>query len=306
MSETMPHAPFPWFGAKSRVADIIWSAFGRVKCYVEPFAGSLGVLLGRPGSTWWTQDRPGIETVNDTDAFVCCFWRAVMADADAVTRYVDWPVNEVDLLARHRWLRTRAIDLRERLELDPEYFDAQVAGWWAWGLSSWIGDGWCSSTGDTSRKLPRLSGSGCGVHGLGDVASNIRSIATRMRRVRVACGDWTRVMVPTVIGDDAPTGVFLDPPYGTGVVQYSGCTISSDVASAVRAWAIENGKRPNIRIALCAYDDDAEGKQMPSDWRTVAWTSRKGWNSDDKNRHRERIFLSPACLDINAPQMRLF
>src|SRR5689334_19180994 len=41
-------APFPWFGGKSRVASLVWERFGEVRNYVEPFAGSLAVLLGRP------------------------------------------------------------------------------------------------------------------------------------------------------------------------------------------------------------------------------------------------------------------
>jgi DNA adenine methylase len=51
-------APFPWFGGKSRVADIVWDRFGDVANYVEPFFGSGAVLLARP-------HPPRIETVND-------------------------------------------------------------------------------------------------------------------------------------------------------------------------------------------------------------------------------------------------
>ena len=40
-------APFPWFGGKSRAAHLIWPRFGKVGNYVEPFAGSLSVLLAR-------------------------------------------------------------------------------------------------------------------------------------------------------------------------------------------------------------------------------------------------------------------
>lgn len=64
-------APFPWFGGKRRVADIVWQALGDVDNYVEPFAGSLAVLLERP------LDHGGIatgaETVNDKDAYVANF-----------------------------------------------------------------------------------------------------------------------------------------------------------------------------------------------------------------------------------------
>ena len=41
-------APFPWFGGKSRVQAQVCDRFGDVRNYVEPFAGSLSVLLGRP------------------------------------------------------------------------------------------------------------------------------------------------------------------------------------------------------------------------------------------------------------------
>lgn len=58
-------APFPWFGGKRRVAPIIWQAFGDVDNYVEPFAGSLAVLLERPA---WHKRRA--ETVNDADQFL--------------------------------------------------------------------------------------------------------------------------------------------------------------------------------------------------------------------------------------------
>ena len=41
-------APFPYFGGKRNAAPIIWEALGDVGGYVEPFAGSAAVLLGRP------------------------------------------------------------------------------------------------------------------------------------------------------------------------------------------------------------------------------------------------------------------
>lgn len=68
----MLKAPFPWFGGKSRAAPVIWAALGNVPNYVEPFAGSLAVLLNRPHS-------PDIETINDLDSYLSNFWRAVQA-----------------------------------------------------------------------------------------------------------------------------------------------------------------------------------------------------------------------------------
>lgn len=72
-------APFPWFGGKSLAAPLIWRAFGNVPNYVEPFAGSLAVLLARPGGAG------KCETANDKDGLIANFWRAVAAQPDVKT-----------------------------------------------------------------------------------------------------------------------------------------------------------------------------------------------------------------------------
>jgi site-specific DNA-adenine methylase len=129
-------APFPWFGGKSRVASLVWDRFGNCPNYIEPFAGSLAVLLGRP------HDAKN-ETVNDKDCFLANFWRSVTHDPAAVAAFADWPVNEADLSARHQWLVDNS-EFQERMKTEPDYFNPKVAGWWVWGISIWIGSGWCS------------------------------------------------------------------------------------------------------------------------------------------------------------------
>jgi site-specific DNA-adenine methylase len=46
----------------------VWSAFGQVENYVEPFAGSAAMLLRAPHGK-------RIETLNDKDGFIANFWR---------------------------------------------------------------------------------------------------------------------------------------------------------------------------------------------------------------------------------------
>lgn len=146
-------APFPWFGGKSRVAHIVWEYFHDVDNYVEPFAGSLAVLLGRP------LPIKGVETVNDIDCYIANFWRAVKNDPAGVAKYANNPVNEADLTARHIWLVNTGKERIQRLFGDPNYYDVQVAGWWVWGISCWIGSGFCSGRGswtvDSSGRLVR-------------------------------------------------------------------------------------------------------------------------------------------------------
>jgi site-specific DNA-adenine methylase len=157
-------APFPYFGGKSRIAGEVWRRFGNVSNYVEPFFGSGAVLLGRP------QPFDGVETVNDIDGMIVNFWRAVQGDPEKVAHFADWPVFENDLHARHAWLVERKESLQERLEGDPGFYNAKIAGWWCWGLCCWIGGGFCSGEGpwsivklDGARRLVKLGTAGRGV-----------------------------------------------------------------------------------------------------------------------------------------------
>ena len=311
-------APFPWFGGKSRAAPLVWEALGDVKNYVEPFAGSLAVLLGRPHA-------PHVETVNDLDCYLANFWRAVQRDPEAVAKWADAPVNEADLSARHQWLVDQA-GFRESMKTDPDFYDVKIAGWWAWGLCSWIGSGWCDAKkyrdGDAgqgvNRQLPHLGDAGRGVNRklphMGNVQGVnrqlpagewMRALRDRMRRVRVACGDWHRVLSSTVAARGTghmatagrPCGIFLDPPYSDGKMSYA---VGGGVSDRVREWAIANGDRPELRIVLCGYEGE---HAMPDSWRKVEWKAAGGYGSQGKgaareNKHRERLWLSPACLDV--------
>jgi hypothetical protein len=147
-------APFPWFGGKRRAASLIWPRLGEVVNYVEPFYGSGAVLLGRP-------HEPRVETINDVDGMVVNFWRALRADPEAVAAACDWPVNEADLHARHRYLARVKRVISARCEADPFYSNATVAGWWVWGLSAWIGSGWCED-GGLRRQAPDIGARGPG------------------------------------------------------------------------------------------------------------------------------------------------
>ena len=127
--------PFPWYGAKRRFTASILTELGDVTVYAEPFAGALHVLLAGP-----VRKR---EIVSDTNGHICNFWRAMQRDPEAVAAYADYPTIHQDLTARHAWLirwgRAHARDLME----SPDWYDAKAAGWWAWGVSSWIGGEWC-------------------------------------------------------------------------------------------------------------------------------------------------------------------
>lgn len=293
----MLQAPFPWFGGKRRVADIVWRRFGDVKNYVEPFFGSGAVLLGRI-------NEPRIETINDLDGYVANFWRSVKLSPDRVAMHADNPVNECDLHARHLWLLERKDELPLRLMADPEYHDSKIAGWWAWGICCWIGSGWCSGKGPW-RNVDGLlvKAEGRGVNKQRPLVEWMHALADRLRNVRVCCGDWARVCGPSVTTKHGVTGIFLDPPYADTAKRTGGLysTDSLTVAHAAREYAIEAGKDKNARVALCGYEGE---HAMPAGWECYAWKTPGGYGSQAEkrsgNESKERIWFSPNCVRDSA------
>ena len=342
-------APFPYFGGKSRAAQLVWPRFGPVRNYVEPFFGSGAMLLARP------QPFFGTETVNDADGLIANFWRALRDDPEAVAEYADWPVNENDLHARHAWLVERMEKLQAKLEGNPDFYDAKIAGWWVWGMACWIGSGFCSGKGpwavrtvDGARQLVHLGDAGRGVNRqlvhlgdagrgvnrqrvhLGDAGRGVNRkrvhlgnagrgvnrkrvvnggiadwfdlLSERLARVRVCCGDWTRVCGPTpTVKLYQPCAVFLDPPYADTAKRDNDLyrIDSETVSHAVREWAIENGDDPRYRIALCGYEGE---HKMPRRWVCIEGktTTGGGYGSqaatNKMNHRKERIWFSPHCL----------
>jgi len=170
-------APFPYYGGKRRWDDTILQAFGpeRKAVYVEPFVGSGAVLLANPLPY-------AREIVCDTSGYICNFHRALRAAPDETAYYADWPTIHHDLTARHRWLLRWGAENAERLSDDPDFYDAKAAGWWVWGMSLWIGGGWCLG------KPTRLPG------GIPAVGSKMGGKGVSAQRIDTGPGD-TRPLV---------------------------------------------------------------------------------------------------------------
>lgn len=70
--------PFPYFGAKQTIAARIVELLPAHEHYVEPYAGSLSVLLAK---------RPArMETVNDLDGDLMTFWRVLRTRPEELAR----------------------------------------------------------------------------------------------------------------------------------------------------------------------------------------------------------------------------
>ena len=310
-------APFPYMGGKSLVAHEIWKRIGNTVNYVEPFCGSAAVLLSRP-------EIGKVETINDYDCLIANLWRALGSDPDAVAFHADNPVCEADLHARQVWLINRKPELREQIYNDTDYCDPKAAGWWIWGMSCWIGGGFCATK--PVQKVPILTK----VQGINAMAfrrphlgrdngvinksENLReyfqNLADRLRHVRRCCGDFERVLTPAVTTYHGLTAVFLDPPYADTAARTANLYAEDDlqVAHRARQWALANGDNPLFRICLAGYDGE---HTIPETWECLSWKTQGGYGNQadatgKKNRDRERLWFSPHCLKAQQEQEKLF
>lgn len=305
-------APFPYIGGKTLMAGVVWELLGNVDNYIEPFAGSAAVLLLRPE---WHLKTHRLETINDAFAYISNFWRAVAKDPEGVAAAADWPCNETDMRARHRYLldSPAGVKFRERMSTDPDYFNTKIAGWWCWGQCLWIMSGWCSLANGSSGKRPQL-GSSRGIFKQPAAAAGLapsrgqRSqwildwfelLQNRLRDVRICCGDWTRVCdskaVTTNLG---VTGIFLDPPYGEDAGRVDGLygVDSQTVAKDVRDYCVKYGGDTRFRITLAGYEGEGHEELERHGWQVRKWTSQ----SSSKNSSKERLWFSPHSIGSRA------
>ena len=312
----MLKTPFPWFGGKSKAADLIWSRFGTdLGAYIEPFFGSGAVWLNRPATF------SGWATVNDLDGNIANLWRSMQRDPDGVAEAACWPVNECDLHARHLWLVNNAAKLSGRLMADPDYCEPRTAGWWVWGACLWIGSGWCAGDGPwraepdvdgvpaltlgdggkgVKRKLPHLGDGGKGGGRLEWLREWFAELQTAMDGARVCCGDWSRICSPGTMTRNGPAAVLLDPPYSLTDAVYA--HDSSTVSGDVRAWCLLNGADPRLRIALCGHDTE-HNELEDWGWTVETWAKGGGYQGADD---RERIWFSPGCVKLEREQIDMF
>jgi DNA adenine methylase len=95
--------PIAYHGSKTTIADQIVAAMPAHQHYVEPFAGSLSVLLAKPPAVH--------ETVNDLDGDLMTFWRVLRDHPDELARVCALtPHSRQERHAAVEWINSPASD----------------------------------------------------------------------------------------------------------------------------------------------------------------------------------------------------
>ena len=124
----------------------------------------------------------------------------------------------------------------------------------------------------------------------------------------MTCGDWSRVLNESVTTRNGLTGVFLDPPYTKGNMDYAVGGVGGALADSVRAWCVENGKNPLLRVVLCGHAGEHD-ELLTHGWHLRKWKSRRGYAVSDEalaNSASEMLWCSPHCIPERKAQESLF
>ena len=244
--------PFPYFGGKGILAPRIAALLPAHGHYVEPYCGSLAVLLAK--------QRSGMETINDKDRAVVAFWRVLrerpadLARSCALTPHslaefrdaedVDAPADDLEM-ARRIWIRLtqgRAGTLRN-------------TGW---------------------RHFVEPSNSAFGMpEYLSGYVERMAAVAERLHHVSLECRPALELV--EWYGRSPDVLLYVDPPYlrstrNSGVYRHEMTEADHrDLASALRA--------VKASVILSGYASDLYDVDLYPDWRRTEFRSGTGQNA---------------------------
>ncbi|AXV10262.1 Methyltransferase (plasmid) [Euzebya pacifica] len=183
---TASTAPFPYYGAKGRMADTIVATLPPHRVYLEPFFGSGAVLFSKPPAT--------VEIVNDLDGAIVTFFRVLRERPDALEA-----ACALTPYARDEFLRADPYESGlDDLELARRF--------------------WCRVNQSFAKATGRATGFAVGTARTQSPAATAVSrlgrfarCADRLSRVIIENTDAVDLVAKHAVTDD--TVVYVDPPY---------------------------------------------------------------------------------------------
>ncbi|WP_049575312.1 DNA adenine methylase [Streptomyces sp. SBT349] len=218
--------PFAYFGGKTRLAGTIAALLPDHEYYIEPFAGSLAVLLAKHPAR--------AETVNDLDRRLVTFWRVLRDHPDELMRRC--------ALTPHA--RVEQHDARQAADNDIE--EARRV----WVALTQGRSGGLNPTGwkrFTTSRGPTASMPGY----LAGYLSRMPTCAERLARVSLECRPALQVVRD--YGQSPDALLYIDPPYpaaSRGATAY-GCDMPSDEEHRALAATVHDCA---ARVVISGYD----------------------------------------------------
>lgn len=277
----MSAPPFAYFGGKTRLADRIVAMLPPHEHYVEPYAGSLAVLLAKP--------RSRMETVNDLDGDLMIFWRVLRAHPDELARVCALTPHS---RAEFDTCRDRD-DEPDDVERARRVFVQYTQGRGAVGVKS----GW--------RHYVKPAGGTSMPDYLVGYVSRIAAAAERLQGVSLECRPALDLIAS--YGRDPEVLLYVDPPYlGTtravgddsraGTKRYRHEMLAADehrdLATALRGC--------RAAVVLSGYPSDLYDIELYPGWHRTIFRTGTGQGADGGSNRTEVLWSN------RAPQQTLF
>lgn len=182
--------PFPYFGAKGTIAERIVSLLPAHEHYVEPFAGSMAVLLAKPLAK--------METANDLDGNLVTFWRVLRERPEDLARAC--------ALTPHS--REEYLTCREETSVGDELETARRV----WVVLTQGRGGTLRDAKTGWRHFVQPRGSSVGMPGyLSGYVDRMAAITARLRNVSLECLPAEDLIAK--YGREPQVLMYVDPPY---------------------------------------------------------------------------------------------
>lgn len=241
----------PYYGGKQRIADRIVSFFPTHSHYVEPYCGSLSVLLEKPASK--------LETVNDLDQHLVTFWRVLRDRTDDLLRVCE-------LTPHARAERTLA-----QQPLPGDLDEVEVARR-VWVQLTQGRSGIRRPTGWRFYLNPASTCSSMAGY-LDGYRGRIPPAAWRLRDVQLECRDALRVVDD--YGRLPDTLLYVDPPYTTDV--RAGGQYRHEVERDHHEQLLDLLEGCRAQVVLSGYDNALYRRRLGSWWReAIPATTQQG------------------------------
>lgn len=180
--------PFAYYGGKQQLAHRIVAALPPHEHYIEPFAGSLAVLLAKPPSK--------METINDLDGDLVHFWRILR----------DRPRDLIRACAMTPHSRTDYLEAYDR----PDALDDVERARRVWSVLAQGRSGCLRKTGWRFHIDPDGSSISMGAYMAGYV-DRMAAVAERLARVSLEARPAREIL--DAYGADPGVLLYVDPPY---------------------------------------------------------------------------------------------
>lgn len=273
----MSAPPFAYFGGKTTTARRIVEHLPAHLHYVEPYAGSLAVLLAKPPSR--------METVNDLDEAIMTFWRVLRDRPGELAR-----VCHLTPHSRAEWEACVDLEAGDDLERARRVWVRLTQG----RTGRLVRVGWRHyvSPGGQSTAFPSY------------LDSYVDRMAVAAERIHhVTLENRPALELINKYGADPDVLLYVDPPYlgstrGQGDSAYRhemrGEASHRELAEALRAC--------RASVVLSGYASDLYDDELypAPDWFRVEFTSGTGQGGDGWSNRTEVLWIN------RAPQPTLF